>query len=113
MTLRHAGDLLLLFGWALPAIGAPLEYLFVRGDDGRRLGFRHSALGRHLMAYMAAVGLLAALGVLRLLTDDGPLWAALRVVAGLVLAFVTWWRWRVVHQARVAADREHAGPLAP
>lgn len=113
MTLRLVGDALLLFGWALPAIGAPIEYLFVRGDDGRRLGFRHSALGRHLMAYMTALAFLAALGVWRVVAGDGPVWEWLRAIGYVGIVAVTWWRWYVVHQARVASDTERAGPLAP
>lgn len=104
--LRDVGDALLLFGWALPAVAAPIEYAFVRGDDGRRLGFRRTQLGMHLMAFMAAVGFLALLGVVRLV-DDGPAWAALRVLGFVALIVVTWWRWLVVHRARVDSDVEH------
>jgi hypothetical protein len=121
VTLQDAGDLLLLFGWALPALGAPIEYAFVRGDDGRRLGFRHSELGRHLMAYMVAVAAIAILGVLRLLTGESLAWQALRVAGFAAFCVVTWWRWAVVHQARMASVREregdergdNGGPLAP
>lgn len=113
MTLQRIGDLLLLCGWALPSLAAPVEYLFVRGDDGRRCGFRRSALGRHLMAFMVALAFLAVLGAIRIVTGDSLLWQVLRVVGFLGLCFVAWWRWLVVHQARVASDREHAGPLAP
>lgn len=111
MTLRLLGDLLLIFGWALPAIAAPVEYAFVRGDDGRRLGFRRTSLGKHLMAFMAAVAFLALLGVIKFV-DDGPVWQSLRVVGFLALVFVTWWRWLVVHQAHVANEAEHRARIA-
>lgn len=101
LNLQLVGDLLLLFGWGLPAIGAPVEYLFVRDDEGRRLGFRRSAMGRHLMAYMAALAFLALLGVWRLAFGPGEVWQALRVIGYAALIAVTWWRWRVVHRARV------------
>ena len=111
MNLRLIGDLLLLFGWALPAIAAPVEYAFVRDERGKRFGFRRSAMGLHLMSYMAAVGFLALLGVLRLVFGDGPVWEWLRIVGFVGLCFVTWWRWAVVHQARVASL--HGGEPTP
>jgi hypothetical protein len=107
VNLQLVGDLLLLFGWGLPAIAAPIEYLFVRDDEGRRLGFRRSAMGRHLASYMGAVGFLAALGAYRLLIGPDVLWQVLRVVGFAALIFVTWWRWAVVHRARRASDAEH------
>jgi hypothetical protein len=115
VSLRTWGDVLLLVGWGLPAVAAPLEYAFVRDDDGRRLGFRRSALGRHLMSYMLALAFVALLGAWRILFGGGTAWEVARIVAYVGVAFVAWWRWRVVHLARVASESERASesPLAP
>lgn len=99
MTLRSLGDVVLVL-WAVPAILAPLLYLDVRDVTGRRFAFRTSPMGRHLMAYMSAMAVMATLGLVRLVFDDGPVWAALRVVGFLGVVAVTWWRLLVVARAR-------------
>jgi hypothetical protein len=107
--LRGLGDVALLF-WAVPAILAPIEFAFVRDDDGRRLGFRHTELGRHLMAFMAAYAFVGVLGVLRFVTEDSLGWQIARVIGFVALVVVTWWRWLLVHRARVDSGRSLLEP---
>lgn len=111
-VLRMIGDVLLVAGWTLPAVLAPIFYHDVRRPDGGRGAWRRSRLGQLLMAHMATLAVLAVLGTLRVLFGDGTVWAALRVVAYVALVAVTWW-WLWVVLAERRASVEDAGPLAP
>lgn len=104
MTARTLGDMMLVL-WAVPAVLAPLVYLGVRD-------WRRTPLGIHLMAFMSAYAFLGALGLVRLIFDDGPVWQALRAAGFVALIFVTWWRLGLVAQtladyrrSRAAAER--------
>jgi hypothetical protein len=87
-----------------------VEYAFVRDEQGRRMAFRRSAMGKHLFAYMASLGFLAALGMVRLALGTGPVWETARVIGYAALICVTWWRWWVVHRARVESLSERRTP---
>lgn len=104
------GDLLLI-AWVIPAVGAAVEYLFIRGDDGRRLGFRQTAMGRYLEAHMVALAGIGVLGLVRIAVGDSPVWVGLRVVTfGAVIGIAWWWWIGFVRPARKASERDGGTP---
>jgi hypothetical protein len=103
VTLRIIADLILL-AWAVPAILSLVEFVLVRGVDGRPGGFREAPLGWLLLAHMGAVATLAVLSIIGMFVDrHGPVWVVLRTVAFLGLIVATWWWWTVIHRARIAS----------
>lgn len=70
---------------AVPLIAFPITYqITTRG------AWRKSVMGRHLMAFMGALGAVMVLTVWGMFAGDLPRWIG--PVAWLVIASVSWWR---------------------
>lgn len=98
MRLLDLGDIALVL-WAVPAIAAPVLYFLVRDSRGRRGVWRRDPVGMHLMAFMSAYAYLGVLGLIRLVTDGGLWFQAMRAVGFVALIVVTWWRLALIWQA--------------
>lgn len=70
-----------------------------------RVPWRHSEMGRHLMAYMGALALVLVLSCIRLVFGDAPWFQIVRLVVFVAIPLTMTWRlW-----LQIKAQREGAG----
>jgi len=73
-----------------------------------RVPWRHSEMGRHLMAYMGALALVLVLSCVRLVVGDAPWFQTLRLIVFVAIPLTMTWRlWLQVKTHRL--DRKDAG----
>lgn len=98
MTAQIVGNILLWLS-AVPAVAAIVVYAFTNRPARGRVGWWQSSWGRHLFTYMATVGLVLGLAVLRSFIGDSELFRDVRVASFASVTVALWWRFALVVQA--------------
>lgn len=107
MTWRHAGDVALILLYVIPAVGAPIDY-------ARTARWWRSALGWHLMSYMAVAAGFALLGLYRVVGgQDAPGIDVLRFALYAAAGPCLYWRWWVVRRWRRHGTHGVVGATLP
>lgn len=101
MTPTTIGNVLLVAA-AVPALLSVIVFARVRWYDSR--------WGKHVMAYMASVATMLALGVIRLFLGDHEWFTWLRVTAFGSVVIVLWWRLMYILQALKEGSPDDTAP---
>lgn len=108
----HAVGNVLIFVSTAEVLAFLVLYHLSTGGD-----WRHSATGRHLMAYSAAIAAVLVLSTVRIVAGDSPWFQSLRTIVFAGIPVVFGWRLWLLRVAQTGAGaaggRRRGGSRAP